>query len=255
MDQSSSESERSAMLQQQQVTTDQINALLEQTTESLACGPDCQKNKKTKDLEQKYLDARTKLKTAPEDYQVARKDYYIYAKGEPAYNNLIDKELTKKADAIGNHIYKKFMEEINRAKSLNILYNSDLVNSNNTIELYKTYYGKNIETEKQILLSKGDVLTNDRKTYYETQELESLQSWQGMFMFVYTALTIVALVFLYIPILKNDDMPLLNKIITIPIMAIPFIIYPMVISSIVAFFVSIIQKIKSFLPKNAYNDL
>lgn len=255
MDQSSSEAERSSMLQQQQETTNQINALLEQTTESLSCGPTCQKLKKTKDLEQKYLDARTHLQTAPDEYQAARKDYYIYAKGEPAYNHLIETELEKKADLIGKHILKKFMEEVNRAKSLNILYNSDLVNSNNTIELYKTYFGKNIETEKQILLSKGDVLTNDRKTYYETQELESLQAWQSMFMFVYTALTIVVLVFLYIPILKNEEMGLLNKIITIPIMAIPFIIYPMVISSIVAFFVGMIQKIKSFLPKNAYNDL
>ena len=153
MNQSSSEAERSSMLQKQQETTNQLTALLEQTAESLMCGPTCQQIKKSKDLEQKYLDARTHLQTAPGEYQAARKNYYIYTKGEPAYNHLIETELEKKADHIGKNIFGKFMEEVNRAKALNIMYNSDLVNSKNTIELYKGYFGKNIETEKLILSS------------------------------------------------------------------------------------------------------
>jgi len=249
------ESDRSAILKQQQETTKQLNALLEQSTASLSCGPDCQKIKKKKDLEQKYLDAQTHLQTAPIEYQEARKEYYIYAKGEPAYNDLIEKELNKKAHMITKLIHDKFKEEIQQASLLNTYYNSDLVNSKNTIELYKNYFGKNLETEKLILSSHGDVLTNDRKTYYETQELENLQSWQNVFFFFYWGLVIVILVFLYIPILKNKDNGLVKKIITILIIAIPFIVYPIFIPAIVGFFIGIVTNIRSYLPKNVYNNL
>ena len=247
--------ERLSILQKQQETTNQINALLEKSTESLLCGPTCQKIKKKKALEQKYLDAQTNLQTAPIDFQEARKEYYVYAKGEPAYNHLIESELKQKADSIGKLIHEKFKEEIKQAALLNTYYNSDLINSKNTIELYKNYFGKNLETEKLIMTSHGDVLTNDRKTYYETQELENLQGWQNVFFFFYWALAIVILVFLYIPILKNENFSILKKIIMIPILAIPFIAYPIFIPAIVGFFVGLVRKLRSYLPKNVYNDL
>jgi hypothetical protein len=133
------EIDRLSILKKQQETTSQINSLLEKSAQSLLCGPTCQKIRKKQDLEQKYLDAQTNLQTAPIDFQEARKEYYVFAKGEPAYNNLIEKELTQKADSIGKLIYDKFEEEIKQAIMLNTYYNSDLINTKNTVELYKSY--------------------------------------------------------------------------------------------------------------------
>jgi len=252
---SSTKSDRTTILEQQQETTKQLNALLEQSTQSLLCGPTCQKIKKKSDLEQKYLDAQTNLQTAPIEYQEARKNYYLFAKGQAAYNDVIEKELSEKAHSLGKMIHDKFLEQTKQAQVLNTYYNTDLTNSKNTIELYNSYFGKNLEIEKLILSSHGDVLTNDRKTYYENQEFENLQGWQNFFMFFYYLLSIFILAIFYIPIWKNQDYSLLKKIIYIIVLAIPFLIYPVVMPAIVGFFIHLIDNMKSYLPKNVYNNL
>ena len=53
------------LLSNQQSSQDKITALLEQSAQSLICGPDCQKQKITEELKQKYLNSQTNLQTAP----------------------------------------------------------------------------------------------------------------------------------------------------------------------------------------------
>jgi len=198
----------SQILQKQQETTNQLNALIEKSAQAISCGPDCQKIKSTQDLEQKYLDAQTNMKTAPIQLQEAKKNYYVFSEGQGAYNTLMETELTNKADKIGELIKEKFLEEIQRATTLNFYYNSDIINSKNSIELYNNYLKKNKETEKNIRNSKGDTLTNDRKTYYETQELNSLQKWYMLFIWIYYILVVC---FLLGSIFVNNGLSLVKK--------------------------------------------
>jgi hypothetical protein len=46
--------------------------------------------------------------------------------------------------------------------------------------------------------------------------------------------------------MKNTNLGLLQKIIMIPVIALPFILYPIFIPHIVAFFVGIVNNIKSY---------
>ena len=233
------------ILKKQQETTNQLNALIEQSSQAIMCGPECQQKKNTQDLQQKYIDAQTNMKTAPIQLEEAKKNYYLFSEGQNAYNNLLEKELKIKAEKISKLILEKFLEEIHHAKILNFYYNSDIINSKNTIELYENYLKQNKTTEILIRDSKGDMLTNDRKSYYEIQEYDNLLKWNNIFLYFYyfcVVIFIVGLVFL------PNQFTIVQKV----GFSIIFVIYPFIIDYIMFFLYKIINKIQSYFPKNVY---
>jgi hypothetical protein len=67
-----------SLLQSQQLSQEKINELLEQSSQAIMCGPECQKAKVSEDLKQKYLDAETNMQTAPMQLDQSKKNYYVY---------------------------------------------------------------------------------------------------------------------------------------------------------------------------------
>ena len=233
------------ILQKQQETTAQINALLAKSAEALSCGPDCQKLKTTQELEQKYLDSQTNMQTAPIQLEEARKNYYVYSKGDSAYNTMLEDDLTKKADAIGDEITSRFYLEVKKANVLNAYYNSDLINSKNTFELYNTYFKDNKNAENIIRNARGDILTNDRKSFYETQEYDALDWWHTLFISIYYILVVVFVLGL---LFSSNQMSIFKKIGLLVV----FLIYPFIIDYVFTFVMKIINDIKQLFPKNIY---
>ena len=85
------------LLDKQQITQEKINELLNLSTEALMCGPDCQKQKISDELKQKYLDAENNMETAPIKLEETKKNYYIYTEGRPYYDNMREEELKQKS--------------------------------------------------------------------------------------------------------------------------------------------------------------
>lgn len=235
------------ILKKQRETTDQLNALIEQSAQAIMCGPECQKQKNTEDLKQKYLDAQTNMQTAPMQLEEAKKNYYVFSEGQNAYNNVQEGDLKIKAEKISKLIAEKFLEEVKHAKILNFYYNSDIINSKNTIELYADYLKKNKTTETLIRDSRGDMLTNDRKSYYEIQEYDNLVTWNSRFLYFYYFCVILFIVGLFF---LPNQFTNIQKAIFIII----FVIYPFIIDYITSFLSKIINIIQSYLPKNVYNN-
>jgi len=236
------------ILKQQQETTAQINALMAVSAKALACGPDCQKMKKTQELEQIYINAQTNMATAPSQLESARKNYYTITKGEPAYDAMLEEDLKKKADIIGKEISKNFLEEVKKTITLNIFYNTDLINSKNTTELYEDYTTENKQFETIIKNKRGDILTQDRKTYYETQEYDSLGWWYNFLLSIYY---ILVFAFFLASILTPSKLKTIEKL----GLLLCFIFYPYIMNYIFTFIIGIINKINSLLPKNVYTEL
>jgi hypothetical protein len=240
------ESDKEKILKQQQKTTAQLNALLEKSAEAIMCGPTCQKMKQTQELEQKYLNAQTNMQTAPIKLEDARKAYYTFKSGVGAYNTMLETDLKKKADEIAKQLSEKFTEHVDLANTLNTYYNSDLINSKNTEELYENYLQKNKEMEKRIQNTRGDVVTNDRKTYYESQEQYNLFFWYRIFMTTYYLLLVVFM----LGIIFSPNK--LSRPLKIGITLLLFI-YPFIIPPISAYLVNLINGILVYLfPKNVY---
>ena len=124
------------LLTKQMTTNTQINDMLNQTLAAITVSPQQQRNQTLDSLQQKYLDAQTNLQTAPLQLEASKKNYYVYKNGETSYNNMLENELEQKANLITQQISNKFNEETNNAHIMNSYYNTEIINSANTIELY-----------------------------------------------------------------------------------------------------------------------
>ena len=238
------------LLLRQNNAQNKINSLLEQSAESLMCGPTCQKIKVSEELKQKYLDAKTNMQTAPIKLEESKKNYYVFTKGEPYYDNMMEEELKKKADKLAELLSESFNEEVANAKTMNSYYNSTLINSHYTKELLSDYLGKNQALKLQLKSNHGDILTNDRKTYYETNALNNLQLWYKFWWYIYYILCLVIVIsVLMSPGYKIKE--LLIKLIKIVF----FIFLPYILHWCLGLVYTIYKKIKDSIPISIYNNL
>jgi hypothetical protein len=238
----------SALLQQQKATQEQINKLLETSANALMCGPECQKQKKTDKLRQQYLDAQTNIKMAPSKLEETKKNYYVYSQGETYYDNMQETELTKKAEELGNLLSISFNSELNDAKTMNSYLNTAQINSSHTLELLTYYKSNNKEIERQLKESSGDILTNDRKTYYETDAITRLKQWHSFFWYIYYLLVLVLNIAIFI---SPSELSTSKKFALLTL----FTVYPYYISTLTNWVYDNVVNIQKNMPKNVYNNL
>lgn len=235
------------LLNKQIDTKTQLNDMLNKTLEavSAASNPEAQRVQNTNDLEQKYLNAQTNLQTAPVQLESTKKNYYVYKNGEAYYNNMLETELTQNANIITQQIANKFSEETNNAKTMNAYYNTDIINSQNTIELYEEYLKKNAALELAIKNSHGDVLTNDRKTYYETEAIDRSRLWYKFLMISYYILVVAYIISIFVS--TSETSRIKQLLITIMLL-----IYPYIIDAIVKWIYSLYLSLHNNAPSNVY---
>lgn len=236
------------LMANQQVTQQQINDLLNKTSEALMCGPDCQKEKTKEELKQKYLNAQTNLQTAPLQVEESKKNYYVYANGEAYYDTQQEKELTKKAEEICKQLSNVFNTELKNAETLNAYLNNALMNSQHTEDLLNSYREKNIELKQEMEKEHSTILTNDRKTYYENSASDWLLKWNTVYWRLYFLWVIIYVLALF---LTPSSLTWVRRI----LLLIVFIVYPFVINHIVNWFSNSGKSLWDLLPRNVYQNL
>jgi len=236
------------ILRKQQETTAKINSLLETSSELLACGPTCQKQKVTDGLKQKYLNAQTNMITAPEQLDNAKRNYYIYTEGESAYNNMQQEDLTKTADTISTNLNNAFNQVVNYAETMNKYYNTALLNAVNSDDLLNEYTDKNTNLLNNVGSIRGDILTNDRKTVYEEEATTRIKSWYTLLWYVYY---IFVLTYLLATIFVPSYISILMRIIIFVLL----VLYPYYSHIIFTFVENTVTSIYTMFPKNVYNSL
>ncbi len=236
------------LLQKQQISQDKINELLEKSSELILCGPSCQKQKVKEELKQKYLDAETNMQTAPIKLEDSKKNYYVFTEGRPYYDNMKEEELKTKATTISQLLEENFNDEISTANTMNAYLNTALINSEHTKELLNEYLEKNKKLKLKLRDRHGDILTNDRKTYYESEALQRLQLWYLLFWWIYYLLVVT---FLLALILSPNNLSIIKKAgLTIFCVFLPYIIH-----WTSQLFFKIYYWGFNKIPKNVYNDL
>lgn len=222
-----------------------VNNLLTHAAPSILCGPTCQTQKKNAELEQLYLKAQKNVKTAPSELYTAKKNYYVNIDGTAGYNKMIKTQYTDEVDKISKEKQALFDNNIKIATVLTGDYNSLFTNYEYVNELYMDYVDKNAELTKSIDSKESDVITNDRKSYYETQNYDYLTHWYYIFIRIYILLVVV---FLLAVFLSPSNLSYLKKFGILLLL----LVYPFVITYIILFMLSISNKIYGFLPKNVY---
>lgn len=221
-----------------------LNAFLNSATKTIACGPDCQKEKISQELKKKYDDAKNNLALAEPQYQVARQNYYTYVSGKNEYDNVIENELNNEADKIVS-FFKMFIEkEINKINTQLESYDGISINFSNIKDLLQQYREENESLEKQIKEETNDILTNERKTYYKNQDVDYLNSaYSYVFIIIYI---IVVLCFGVLSLIYPSQTHFIIRI----ILLIFFVLLPFFSTWLLDKIISLIYWLYYLFPKN-----
>jgi hypothetical protein len=228
---------------------DKFNSLINQASQAMSCNSECQRKKTEDKLKQKYVNAQTNLATAPERVTTSMKNYMVFAEGTPAYNVYLDKTLETKSTHIATQFKTKFTEDSGKFVSSIKTYNGLLINLHNVADLYKKYKSENIHLFKQLKDDTSDVLTNERKTYYQDQGIDTLK-----FFYSYFLITIYAICVIGFGVSSFMFPSKFGWKIRIGIL-VGLILLPFICTWILALIVKSLHKIYSVLPSNAHLSL
>jgi hypothetical protein len=239
----------------------QFNDFLTRATDAIACDPACQRERSANELREKYFNAKTNLMTAPNQLNVAAKNYYTFVEGESGYNSYLDKKLNDEASKIINDFQNNFNTQVGKITGVLDSYDGLLVNYKNIIELYNNYMNKNIELENKLKTNKSDILTNNRKSYYQDQGMDSLIYYYKWLLFFYVICVIACIFFMFrgataslatqINGINNIGMSIYTKIILLGLL----LLYPFVCLALFKSTIQTAKGVSTYLPKNVYNNL
>jgi hypothetical protein len=237
------------MNSQQNYNLDKFNSMIDQATQAISCGPDCQNQQTSEQLKQTYLNAQTNLATAPNNVYVSRKNYIVYDEGQPAYDELINTELSQQAQSLSSYYQTSFNSECQNINFNIETYSGLLINLKNVFDLYFKYKMDNTEMLKQLKDETNDILTNDRKTYYQDQGIDNLNLYYHyFFLLIYI---IVVLCYLVYNFMYTSQLSVLVRGIIFVLM----ILLPFFSTWILEKIVAVIYDVYNWLPKNMHKQL
>jgi predicted RNase H-like HicB family nuclease len=229
-----------------QIDMNKFNTLISQASDAVLCNSECRKQRETDKLKQNYLNSQTNLASASNQVQVAEKKYFSFTQGPAGYNDLLDNQLQKKATEIANKFTEYFDTDSKEITTQIDTYEGLLINFKNVAELYLKYKTENVQLIKDLKDESNDVLTNERKTYYEDQKIDGLK---GFYYYILLGIYIICLIGFIIfsimyPSQSNWNVKLASFI--------GFILLPFLSTWILGTFIYLIYKLYDMLPKNVY---
>uniref|UniRef100_A0A6C0KVZ1 Uncharacterized protein n=1 Tax=viral metagenome TaxID=1070528 RepID=A0A6C0KVZ1_9ZZZZ len=225
-----------------------LNDLINQSKAALACGPSCQKDRKSEELKQKYINAQTNVIAAPDELKTAQKNYFLFSQGVASYDKVIETELTGKVDKIASVMQAEFDENIQNAENLTSNFGILDQQFEHIQDLKKKYMKENAAMALEIKDTITDIVTNDRKTYYQEQNMTREYGWYNLYTIIYVIMMALFLIFIFS---VDSNYSFKVKIIAFII----FFAYPWISGPIIFRIMAGIQHVSDMLPKNIYENL
>ena len=94
----------------------------------------------------------------------------------------------------------------------------------------------------------GDILTNDRKTYYESEALDRLKLWYTFWWYIYYIFVIIFLLAIF---LTPSKFSIFIKLFVLILL----VFYPYYVDYIYTSLTNLFKNIYNSLPKSVYNNL
>lgn len=223
-----------------------FNKLIEQAKQAVMCDSNCQKQKTEQELKEKYLASQQNLLSADSQEVEAKKNYVVFTKGELTYHNEQQDELHKQAQLIINKFNENFNTYLQQIKLQIDSYNGLTLNFKNVVELYLKYKEENKILTEKVKDNSSDVLTNDRKTYYENQGVDTLKSVYNYILLLIYIIFVIGYIFTA-AFYQSQINWKIRLLILILLLLLPFIA-----PWILGLTINLIYKIYELLPKNIH---
>lgn len=229
-----------------QFNINNFNSFIEAASKQIACGTECQQQQKAEQLKNNYLNAQANLTLASPQYDIAKKEYYTYVDGENGYNQMMEQEYSEQSVNIANNFKENYNKEINKIKSLLGTYDGLLINFRNVHDLYNQYKKENSGLYKKLKTNTNTVLTNERKTYYEDQNIDSLNNFY--YYVLITIYIIVIICYVVFSLFYPSEFSWRVRI----FLFLLFFALPFISTFILSKIIQLIYLIFGLLPKNVY---
>jgi hypothetical protein len=143
---------------------------------------------------------------------------------------------------------QEFDENVDKANNLTATYET-LDNQNEyMIDLKNKYIKENALLTLKIKDITNDIVTNDRKTYYQEQNMDRVDGWFHLYIAIYIILICILGICI---MLANSKYSIFIKM---PIFFL-FLLYPFVSKYIIILVVGVFKNVSELFPKNIYKDL
>ena len=228
--------------------SEQYSTFIKNYNENASCDAECQQQKKLASLKQNYYNALNNLNSAPEKVQATYQAYLTFAEGGGAYQQYQQGTVQQEAETKANNIQTNFNNEIENAQRLLSSYSGLYENYYNIYELNNIYKDENYDLQIEADTSDSDALTNDRKTYYELQAIDSLQKYYWILSIIYT---IVVIYFIISMLTKQSIYSATKKVFVLLFL----IIYPFISLWLVLKANYLYNYIINLFPKDQYQNL
>ena len=152
----------------------------------------------------------------------------------------------EQAELFANQTRATFNADATKIQTQIEKYNSLFLNYENIVDLYKKYKRENEELFIELKDDTNDILTNDRKTYYQDQEVNSLNFYY--YYFLITVYIICVISFGVFSLMYPSQSTTTAKIIIFFIL----IALPFISTFILGIIIYLIYELYNLLPKNAY---
>jgi hypothetical protein len=229
-----------------QFDLNKFNSFLDKATQAISCDSECQKQQVEQKLKDKYLNAKTNLSLAEPEFELAKRNYYTYVSGQSGYDEMIENELREKADLIVEKFQENYHDETKKIQSQLETYNGLLINFKNVVDLDKKYKRENKQLYKQFKEGTNDILTDERKTFYEDQRNESLNSYYYYILWIVYIIVFICLI--VFSLVYPSQTTFKSKILLIVV----FVVLPFVSTWILGKIITILYWLFGMLPKNVY---
>jgi hypothetical protein len=221
-----------------------LNSLLPEI-DSLLCNTECQRNKTLDELKEKVQNAQASLDLAPDNLKAAQQKYLLELKGSTEYIETRKKELSSEVDKVISTYLQNFksnLEKLNELKNIQDVLTASVETS---AELGEQYGEKNRSFLSHMDEYKTNVITNDRRSFYENQNYESLIYWYWIILILYCIFSLFYIRRIYFSTSNNIKKGAITFCI---------ILYPILVSFYITYFLKFIYSIYDFFPKNIYLD-
>jgi hypothetical protein len=230
-----------------------LNSILASIDEQVKCGPVCQKMQRDQNLKRSYEDALTNYKEGPYRVREAEKNYYVAAKGAAFYNDMIKERYSKEIKEMAIANIKEHKNNVEEIKNDISQYESELIYSGKLKNLLNNVVADNEELRENIKDYNSTVYTNDRKTYYEDQQIENLNRWRRIIIILFWIIFVAYCVNLLILKQKYGDKFSWIKLLVVAL--VPFYVVPF-IQKIILWIYHLLLSFKDMLKlKDVYIDI
>lgn len=223
-----------------------FNSFIESANNTISCGSECQKNNTIQQLKDKLVQAESNLVLAEPEFEIAQKNYYTYVSGQSGYNQLIQKELNEQAELVIKKFKDNYKSETGKIDTELGTLNGLLINYRNIVDLYIQYKEENIELTKELKDGNGDILTNDRKTYYENQQIDGLNTIY--YYIIWIIYIIILICFAFFSFVYPSKFSFKIRVLLLVI----FVILPFISTFLLGKVIQFFYWLFGLLPKNVY---